>query len=276
MPGANVRALEKARELPADALILDLEDAVAPDAKTAARANIAAALQAGGYGQRERVVRINHQSTPWGADDLAAFAGIALDAIALPKVESASEVQQVAECMQALGYPDEVALWAMIETPRGVLAATAIAAAHPRLRVLVMGTSDLAKDLRVPHTPDRIGFVTSLSLCVLAARAQGIEILDGVHLNLEDEAGFRAACIQGRELGFDGKTLIHPKQIAAANDVFSPSAQDIARSRDIIAAWREAEAAGLGVVVLDGRLVENLHVDEARRTLALAGAAGLL
>ncbi len=272
MPGANPRALEKARELPADCLILDLEDAVAPDAKPTARTHIAEALQAGGYGQRELVVRINHQASPWGADDLARFARAELHAIALPKVESAAEIQQVATAMSSLGYADDVALWAMIETPRGVLNAASIATAHPRLKVLVMGTSDLAKDLRVPHTPDRLGFITSLSLCVLAARAAGLEVLDGVHLDLEDESGLVAACQQGRQLGFDGKTLIHPKQIAAANEAFAPSAIEIERSHAIIAAWQEAESKGQGVVVLNGRLVENLHVEEARRTLALAAA----
>lgn len=272
MPGANLRALDKARTLPADCLILDLEDAVAPDAKQEARANVLAAVTAGGYGHRELAVRINGLNTPWWEDDLAAFAGTSLDAIVMPKVETADEVRTVAGRMEQLGYPAGTAIWAMTETPRGVLNVQAVAASHARLTVLVMGTSDLAKELRVPHTPDRIGFLASLSLCVLAARANGLDILDGVHLSLDDEAGLRAVCYQGRELGFDGKTLIHPKQLEAANTVFAPADDDVQRAARVIEAWEDARARGQGVAVLDGRLVENLHVEEARRTLAMAEA----
>jgi len=270
MPGANTRALEKARGLPADALILDLEDAVAPDAKATARANIAAALAQGGYGQRELVLRVNGLATPWGHADLVAAATMPLDAVLLPKVESADAVRQAEAVLDAAGAPARLALWCMMETPLGMLHAEAIAAASPRVACLVMGTSDLAKDLHARHTRDRLPMLTSLGLCLLAARAYRLAILDGVHLDLADDEGFAAACRQGRELGFDGKTLIHPKTIAAANAAFAPAADEVAWSRRIIAAHAEAEAAGKGVVLVDGKLIENLHVEDARRTVLLA------
>ncbi len=275
MPGANARALEKARELPTDGLIFDLEDAVAPDAKVSARQAVAAAVGQGGYGKRELVLRVNSLDTEWGAEDLRAAAVMHLDAVLLPKVETADRVRGTVSALDMAGAPASLAIWCMIETPKGVLAAAEIAGAHPRVAALVMGTSDLTKDLQARHTPDRLPLITSLQLVLLAARAHGLAALDGVHLDLADEAGFAAICAQGRALGFDGKTLIHPKQIAPANEAFAPSADEIAEARKIIAAHGAALAAGRGIVVVDGRLVENLHVEAARRTLALAQAIAL-
>jgi len=276
MPGANPRALEKARDLPADGLIFDLEDAVAPDMKESARSLVAAALDRGGHGRRERVLRVNGLDTDWGEADLKLAAAMTLEAVLLPKVESAQQVRDAVRVLDRAGAPPELAVWCMIETPRGVLAAAAIAAAHPRVAALVMGTSDLTKDLQARHTPDRMPLMTSLQLLLLAARAHGLAALDGVHLDLADEAGFAAACAQGRALGFDGKTLIHPKQIAPANAAFAPSDAEVAQAQKIIAAHQAALAAGNGVVVVDGRLVENLHVAAARQTLALAAAIAAL
>jgi citrate lyase subunit beta/citryl-CoA lyase len=272
MPGSNARALEKARTLPADGLILDLEDAVAPDAKAAARAQIAAALAAGGYGGRELVVRINGLDTPWGRDDLAMAAKSAAHALLVPKVESAAMVAAIEKQLDAAGARRSLAIWCMMETPLGMLHAEEIAAASKRAGCLVMGTSDLAKDLHAAHTRERLPMLTSLGLCLLAARAYGLAILDGVHLDLADDEGFAHACRQGKELGFDGKTLIHPKTIAKANEIFAPSPEEVARSRRIIAAHAEATAAGKGVVLVDGKLIENLHVENARRLVALADA----
>ena len=266
MPGSNARALEKARTLPADVLVLDLEDAVAPEMKSAARAQVVSAIRAGGYGHREIVVRVNALGTPWGRDDLAAVATSGADAVLLPKVES---VETVNAAVALLGSAPPV--WCMLETPRGILNAPAIAAG-PRVSALVMGTSDLTKDLHVRVTRERLPLLTSLQLCVLAARAAGITALDGVHLDLDDDAGFAAACRQAAEFGFDGKTLIHPKQVATANEVFAPAASEVDWARRVIAAHADAIARGHGVVVLDGRLIENLHVDDARRVLALADA----
>jgi citrate lyase subunit beta/citryl-CoA lyase len=272
MPGSNARALEKARTLPADALILDLEDAVAPDAKEAARARVLEALAAGGYGRRELAVRANALSSPWGRDDLAALARSGADAVVLAKAETGDEVREAAALLDAAGAPPGLAIWAMVETPRGVLAAAGIAGAHPRLACLVAGTSDLAKDLRARHVPGRAPLLHALSAMVLAARAHGLAVLDGVHLDLEDDAGLAAACRQGAELGFDGKTLIHPRQIAAANAAFAPTAEEVAAARRIADAHAAALARGEAVAVVDGRLVEALHVEEALRTLALAEA----
>ena len=272
VPGANRRALEKGRSLPADALILDLEDAVAPQAKDQARGQVVAALAAGGYGLREVLVRVNGATTPWGAADLAALATAGADGVLLPKVESAATVRAAEAALQVAGAPPDLALWCMMETPRGILDAGEIAGASPRLAGLVMGTADLAKDLRARQTRDRLPLLTSLGLCLLAARAHGLAILDGVHLDLEDEEGFAASCRQGAELGFDGKTLIHPKTIAVANRLFAPSGEDVAWSRRIIAAHQSAAAAGQGVVLVEGRLVEGLHVEDARRLVALAEA----
>lgn len=272
MPGSNTRALEKARGLPADALILDLEDAVAPDAKTEARQNIVSALAEGGYGQRELVVRINGLDSPWGQDDIAAIAPTAAHAILIPKVESAEMVREVERLMVGAGASETMGIMCMMETPLGILRAEEIAGASPRLSCLVMGTSDLVKDLNAKHTPERSPVLTSLSLCVLAARAHGLAVVDGVHLDLNDAEGFEAQCRQGRELGMDGKTLIHPKTVAAANAAFGPSESDVAQAKRIIEAHAEATRAGKGVVVLDGKLIENLHVEDAQRTVALAAS----
>ena len=272
MPGSNTRALEKARGLPADALILDLEDAVAPDAKTEARQNIVSALAEGGYGQRELVVRINGLDSPWGQDDIAAIAPTAAHAILIPKVESAEMVREVERLMVGAGASETMGIMCMMETPLGILRAEEIAGASPRLSCLVMGTSDLVKDLNAKHTPERSPVLTSLSLCVLAARAHGLAVVDGVHLDLNDAEGFEAQCRQGRELGMNGKTLIHPKTVAAANAAFGPSESDVAQAKRIIEAHAEATRAGKGVVVLDGKLIENLHVEDAQRTVALAAS----
>ncbi|MGB0681131.1 MAG: HpcH/HpaI aldolase/citrate lyase family protein [Magnetovibrionaceae bacterium] len=270
MPGSNARALEKGRSLPADGLILDLEDAVAPDAKEEGRANIASALKEGGYGSREIQVRINGLNTPWGHADIAAMADTGCDAILIPKVESADMVRQVAIAMDNAGFPSDTAIWCMMETPMGMLKAEEIANAHPRMGGFVMGTSDLAKDLHCAHTPERLPMVTSLGLCLLAARAYGLAVLDGVYLDLSDDEGFKAACQQGVEFGFDGKTLIHPKTVAAANEAFAPSEEQVAFSRKIIDAHAEAEKEGKGVIVVDGKLIENLHVENAKRLVAMA------
>ena len=270
MPASNARALDKARTLPADVVVFDLEDAVAPDAKATARAMAVEAARRRGYGLREVILRVNSLDTPWGADDLAAVAASGADGVLLPKVESPETVARASETLATHAAPETVALWCMLETPRGILGAEAIAAASLRVAALVMGTSDLTAELGARSTRDRLALLTSLELCVLAARARGKVALDGVHLDLEDDEGFALACRQARDLGFDGKTLIHPKQIAVANEVFAPSAPEIDRARRVIAAHDEAQAAGRGVTVLDGRLVENLHAIEARRLLALA------
>ncbi len=272
MPGSNARALDKSRTLPADALIFDLEDAVAPDAKLTARTQVIQTVEEGGYGKREIMIRTNGLSTPWGYDDLAAVAAVGADGILLPKVESAEMVRQAESVLLAHGAAPELAIWCMMETPRAMLHAEEIADASPRLAGLVMGTSDLAKDLQAQHTAMRLPLITSLGLCMLAARAARIAILDGVFLDLNDHEGFVDSCRQGAELGFDGKTLIHPKQIAAANEVFAPSDDEVRLSRQIIQAYAEAEAQGRGVVVVDGKLIEKLHVDHAKRVVALAEA----
>ncbi|MCZ6859453.1 MAG: CoA ester lyase [Alphaproteobacteria bacterium] len=272
MPGSNARALEKAKALPADALILDLEDAVAPDAKRTARAQVLEAAKSGAYGAREIVVRVNALDSPWGRDDIAKVASSGADALLLPKVESAAMVLEAEALMAENGAPQGLAIWCMMETPLGILQAKEIAGASPRLACLVMGTSDLAKDLHAHHTEQRLPMLTSLGLCLLAARVYGLAIVDGVHLDLEDETGLREVCRQGLELGFDGKTLIHPKQIAAANEIFAPDPTGIEEAKKIIAAHAEAEKAGKGVVLMGGRLIENLHVEDAHRLLALAKA----
>lgn len=270
MPGSNPRALEKAKTLPADGLIFDLEDAVAPDAKAEARDQVCAVLNGGGYGSREAIVRVNGLATPWGHADLAAAATSGADAVLLPKVDSADSVRQALAVLDEAGAPKDLPLWAMMETAHGMLRAEEIAGASPRLACFVMGTSDLAKELHAAHTTLRLPMITALGLCMLAGRAFGLTLLDGVYLDLADEEGYAASCRQGLELGFDGKTLIHPKQIAPANDVFAPSDADIAQAKKIIAAYEKAAAEGQGVVLVDGRLVENLHVEEAKRQVQLA------
>ena len=272
IPGSNLRAIEKAKTLAADALIFDLEDAVAPDAKRDARIQVCNAVKAGGFGKREVVIRVNGLNTPWGYADLVTASTAGADAILLPKTENVESVRQAQTVMAASDAPADLAIWCMMETPRGVLNAEAIAGASPRVACFVMGTSDLTKDLHAHHTRDRLPMMTSLGLCILAARAYDLAILDGVHLDLEDDAGFEFACRQGLELGFDGKTLIHPKTIDAANRVFAPSADEVAWSRRIIQAHADAAAQGKGVVVVDGKLIENLHVLNARRVVDLAAA----
>jgi len=278
MPGSNPRALDKARTLPADGLILDMEDSVAPDAKQLAREQIGAALAEGGYGHRELIVRINALSTEWGAQDIAAIGRFSTppDAVLIPKIDTASDVAEAISAFERAGCPDSVAMWIMAETPLCILNIAEVATAHPRLKSMVMGTSDLSKDTRVRHTPDRLGFITALNLCVYAARAHGLTIIDGVQLDLQNEELLRASCVQGRDLGFDGKSLIHPNQIAAANAAFAPDEAEVAAAHEIIAAFEQATALGKGVVVVNGRLVENLHVVEAQRQLALAAAIAQL
>ncbi|WP_399088710.1 HpcH/HpaI aldolase/citrate lyase family protein [Streptomyces sp. BBFR2] len=272
MPGANERVLEKAKSVPADALILDLEDAVAPDAKAAARERVAAAAASGAYGHREVTIRVNGPGTAWHADDLRAAAAAGPDAVVVPKVESAATVREVERALEAAGAPEHTAIWAMLETPRAMLDAREVAAAGERLSVLVMGTNDLAKELHAEHVPGRAPLLTGLSLALLAARESGKVILDGVFNDVKDLAGFEAECVQGRELGFDGKTLIHPAQVGPCNEVFAPSEAQVERSRRIIEAFDEAAREGRGVVTVDGRMIENLHVEDARRVLALAEA----
>jgi len=264
MPANNERALEKARSLPADCIVMDLEDAVSPSAKDEARQQAIAAVNAGGFGQREVAVRINALGTPWFEEDLRQLAASDASIIVLPKVEAAETVVTVAARL-----PERIALWAMIETPRGVMNVEAIAQAHSRLPVLVMGTSDLSKELRAPPRSDRMGLLYALERCVCAARGAGIDIIDGVHLNFRDTEGFAAVCEQGKWLGFDGKSLIHPDQVAVANQVFSPSNEAVAKAQQILTAWTAAEAEGLGMAVLDGKLIENLHAAEAARRLLL-------
>ncbi len=272
MPGSNARALEKGRALPADALILDLEDAVAPDSKVMARQQVVDAVKAGGYGHRELVVRVNGLDSPWGAEDLHATATSGADAVLLPKVESQEVVADAEARLAEAGAPAGMPIWCMMETPLGILNVQQIAAASPHVTCLVMGTSDLVKELSAAHTVMRLPVLTSLSICLLAARAYGLSILDGVHLDLADDEGFRETCIQGKELGFDGRTLIHPKTLAMANEIYSPSQSEVSQARRIIDAFSTATAEGKGVIVLDGKVIENLHVENAKRTVALADA----
>ena len=265
IPGSKPRALAKARTLPVDAIIFDLEDAVTPDEKVNARSTFAAALAEGGYGARARILRVNGADTEWGEDDLRAAAAMDVDAVLLPKVGGAADVAAAAKVLDGAG--SGAAIWAMMETPEGILDAAAIARA-PRLGGLVLGTNDLAKELGCGTRPDRLPLMHALQTCLLAARAAGIPCIDGVFNAFQDEDGLRAECAQGRDLGFDGKTLIHPAQVAVANAAFAPTAAEADLARRQIAAFEAAAAEGQGVAVLDGRIVENLHVDTARRTLA--------
>ena len=276
MPGANERALEKAKALPADAIIFDLEDAVAPDAKAEARERVCAAVASGEYGGRELTIRANGLDTEWHADDLAAIAAAGPAAVVVPKINSVADVQAIEAALEEHGAPDHTAIWAMVETPVAMLHAEEIASASERLAVLVMGTNDLAKELHAEHVPGRQPLLTGLGLCLLAARATGKVILDGVYNDIKDEDGFRAECVQGRQMGFDGKTLIHPSQLEPCNEVFAPSEDEVAHSRKVIAAFEEATAEGRGVVTVDGRMIENLHVDNARRVLAVHEAIAAL
>jgi citrate lyase beta subunit len=272
MPGSNPRALDKARSLPADGLILDLEDAVAPAEKATARELVCENVKKGGYGGRELIVRINGLDTEWGEADLAAAAAAGPDAIAIPKVSSPAMIEEVEALMNRAGAPETTAIWAMMETPRGVLHAEAIAASTPRLGGFVMGTNDLVADLGAAHTPDRAPVMTALSLCILAARAYGIAIVDGVYNAFKDEDGLRASCEQGLAMGFDGKTLIHPAQLAIANAVFAPAVEEVELAKRQVAAFEAAAAEGKGVAVVDGKIVENLHVAAAKRLLEKASA----
>ena len=275
MPGSKPRALEKARGLAADVLILDLEDAVVPAEKVAARQQVLDAISQGGYGSRELVIRINGLDTEWGADDLAVAASSGADAVLIPKVESDSMIADVTARLKAAGAPETLDVWAMMETPLGMLNAARIAAS-PRLACLVMGTNDLVKELDAAHTEARLPVITALGLCMLAARAYGLAIVDGVYNAYKDEEGLRTSCLQGKEMGFDGKTLIHPAQLAVTNQVFAPSAEDIALAERYVTAFAETEAAGQGVAVVDGRIVENLHVETARKLLGRAEAIARL
>ena len=270
MPSSNAKALEKAKTLPADGIIFDLEDAVAPDAKEAAREAAAAAVSSGDYGRRTLTIRINGIGTEWHDADLAAAARAGPDAVVVPKVNSAAEVGRLVDLLDKAGAPDRTRLWAMIETPVAILDVLSIARASERLTVLVMGTNDLVKELYAEHVPGRAPILPSLHTALLAARAVGIAILDGVYNNVKDADGFLAECEQGRQMGFDGKTLIHPGQIEGANDAFAPSEQAVDDARGLIEAFEAGQ--GSGVVTYNGRMVENLHVESARRTLAIAEA----
>ena len=269
MPGANVRALEKARALDCDSVIFDLEDAVAVDAKQSARQRVVEAIEQGGYGHREVVVRVNGLNTEWGAADVAAFASLGVDALLFPKVESRAQVRDIVAAVDTAGG-GQIPLWLMIETPLGVLDVRAVAMSSSRVQCLVMGTSDLVKELRSRHTESRSNLDYALQHCVMVARSTGLDILDGVHLDFRNLDSFRIACEQGRDIGFDGKTLIHPSQIDIANQTFGYSADEAEHARAVIGVWREAQAQAKGVAVLDGQLIENLHVAEAERVLAFS------
>lgn len=269
IPGSKPRALDKARGLPVDAVIFDLEDAVAPDEKAGARETLAQALAEGGYGGRLKIVRINDLSTEWGAADARAVSAMGADAVLLPKVNGTGDLDALAETT------GDLPLWAMMETPMGLLHATDIAA-HPGCQAMVMGTNDLAKDMGTQFRPDRLPLMAGLGLCLMAAKAHGVAIVDGVYNAFRDAEGLAAECAQGRDMGFDGKTLIHPAQVETANAAFSPSPEDVDLARRQIAAFDEALAAGQAVAVVDGRIVENLHVATARETLAKMDAIAAL
>lgn len=276
MPGSNARALEKAREIPADALILDLEDAVAPDAKEEARQQVCDAVKAGGYGKREIAIRVNGLDTPWGADDIRAAVAAGPDAILVPKINSAADVARAEQALSDAGAKPGLQLWCMIETPLATLNIQSIAEAAQkpgsRMSVWVMGTNDIAKELRAAHTPDRVPMLTSLGLALVAARAYELVILDGVYNDIKDEQGFVAVCEQGRDMGFDGKTLIHPSQVGPCNTIFSPDPETVAFARKTIEAFELPENKGKGVLKVDGKMVEILHAEIARRTVAIADA----
>ena len=274
MPSSNERALEKAKSIPCDGLILDLEDAVAPDAKAAARDAACAAAASGDYGRRELTIRINGADTEWHVDDMAAACAAGPDAIVVPKVDSADAVLRLVDAMVDHDAPKHTKLWAMVETPYAMLHAEDIAAASDRLTVLVMGTNDLAKELYAEHVPGRQPLLTGLSLALLAARACGKSIIDGVYNDVKNTEGFLAECQQGREMGFDGKTLIHPGQVEGANSAFAPSEQAVEDARGILQAWEDGQ--GSGVVTHNGRMIENLHVESARRTLSMHEAISAL
>lgn len=272
MPGSNARALEKAKTIAADTLVFDLEDAVSPAAKNEARGLVAAALASGDYGDRELVVRINGVDTAWWRDDLAAIGAASPAAILLPKVEDASVLHRVSEEIVWHSTDATCEFWVMLETPLGFLRAEEIASSHDRLTTLVIGTNDLSKDLRARQVPGREPVLAALSHAMLVARAYGLSILDGVYSNFKDEAGFEAECGQARDMGFDGKTLIHPRQVEAANQAFAPTEAELGHARRMIEAFDAATADGKGVAVLDGHMIEELHVAEARRMVDMAEA----
>ena len=271
MPSSNEKALEKAKTIASDAIIFDLEDAVSPDAKPAARANAVAAANSGAYGSRELTIRCNGLDTPWGADDIAAAAQACVSAVVIPKINSVAEVNAVSAALRAAGAPDEILIWAMIETPTAIFDVRAIAA-HPRVATLVMGTNDLAKELRATQVRGRAPLMPHLATALLAAREAGKVILDGVFNDVKDLDAFRDECVQGMHMGFDGKTLIHPTQVEIANDVWAPTGDEVDHAKRVIAAFDEATAEGRGVITVDGRMIENLHVDNARRVLAVHAA----
>ncbi len=273
MPSSNAKAVEKAKSLPVDGVIFDLEDAVAPDAKPSARDAAAAAVASGDYGKRTLTIRVNGIGTEWHEDDLTAAAQAGPDGIVVPKVNSADEVRSLVAAIEKAGAPDKTLLWAMVETPEAIFNVRELAAASDRLGVLVMGTNDLVKELYAEHVPGRAPLSTALSLSVLAARAAGVAILDGVYNDVRDTDGFLAECRQGREFGFDGKTLIHPGQVEGANDTFAPSEQAVADARGLIEAFENSSG---GVVTYNGRMIENLHVESAKRTLSIAEAVQAL
>lgn len=268
LPASNERALEKAKTLPVDALILDLEDAVAPDAKAVARENACAAARSSEYGRRELTIRVNGKGSPWHDADLTAVAAAGPDAVVVPKVGSADEVRALVAAMEAAGAPETTALWAMIETPVAVLHAEEIARASKRLTCLVLGTNDLYKEIGATYSAGRAAVSASLQLVLLAARSAGVAVIDGVFNDVTDAEGFRLECQHGRELGFDGKTLIHPGQVQGCNEAFAPSADEVDQARAVIVAFEAAVAEGRGVATLNDRLIENLHVDTARKVLA--------
>jgi citrate lyase subunit beta/citryl-CoA lyase len=280
MPGSNARALDKARNLPADGVILDLEDSVAPDAKPMARDQIAAAVAARGFGRREIIIRINNLESPWWQDDLAMAAAARPDGILVPKVSNPADVKMLEERLRALKADPAIGLWAMIETPVAVLSAQQIAATardgDRRLAGFIMGPNDIARETRMRMLPGRAAMLPLFSHCILAARAYGIEILDGPYNDISDIAGFAKECAQGRDMGFDGKTLIHPGQIDAANAAYTPPADEVARARKIMGVFDLPENVSKGVVQLDGQMVERLHVEMAKRTIAIADAIAAL
>jgi citrate lyase subunit beta/citryl-CoA lyase len=275
MPSSNARALEKARTIAADAIIFDLEDAVAPDAKELAREQAVAAAASGEYGRRVLTIRCNGLDTPWGADDLAAAATAGASAVVVPKVSGAEHLGQVLQHLEKAGAPDDLAVWPMVETPAAVFAVRDIARAE-RVGCLVMGTNDLAKELRAQLVPGRAPLLPHLATALLAAREAGIAVVDGVYNDVKDLEGFEAECRQGAEMGFDGKTLVHPSQVDVANRVWAPTEQEVAYAHRVVEAFEQAQRDGRGVVTVDGRMVENLHRDNALRTLAVADAVAAL
>jgi citrate lyase subunit beta/citryl-CoA lyase len=271
MPAANVRALEKAKTIPADALIFDLEDAVSPDAKETARANAVAAAQSGDYGNREITIRCNGLMTPWGTDDLVAAARSGAAAVVIPKVNSHAYLEEIDRLLTESGAPPELSIWAMIETPTAILDIRTIAH-HDRVNVLVMGNNDLAKELRTGVLPERSPIVPHLAYALLGAREAGKVILDGVFNDVGDAEGFLAEARHGKAMGFDGKTLVHPSQVVPTNEVWAPSADEVDFAERVIAAFDDARAAGQGVITVDGRMIEHLHVENAKRILAVSNA----